>query len=466
MWNALTATAVAALALTGARSTQPPEIARHTCANGLEVLVVERHAVPLVTIELAGRNGSMTETPDYNGLSHLWEHMFFKANAVLPDQEAWLQRARELGLSWNGTTNTERVNYFVSTTKDNFRDAMAFMRDAVTTPLFDEREFERERVVVTGEIDRNEANPYYHFYVEVQKRVFWKYFSRKNPLGSRETVLAATIEQMREMQRRYYIPNNMVLMVTGDVEAEQVFALADELYAGWRRGPDPFVEHPLVEHPPIPKTEVVVVEQPVGIVSGSLVWHGPSTVGPGVELTYAADLLAAAIAEPSSRFQRSLVDSGACVAAGFSWYTQRNTGPVTASFTATPEKVDQCLEALLAELPRMREADYLTDQEMRNAAFAMEVQEVRARESASQLASTLTFWWTSAGLDYYLGYVDRLYAVERAEIAEFMDRYVLGEPFVFGVLVSPEMRAGGLDQAHFDALLAKAPAELGVEVAR
>src|SRR5690242_3276539 len=146
-------------ALSAAPAAAAPSIESHTCANGLTVLVAESHALPLVTVEIAAKNGSMTESPEYNGLSHLYEHMFFKANKALPSQEAYMARTRELGMVWNGTTNTERVNYFFTTTSDHTKDAMVFMHDAIVTPIFDAKELDRERVVVTGEIDRNEANP-------------------------------------------------------------------------------------------------------------------------------------------------------------------------------------------------------------------------------------------------------------------------------------------------------------------
>src|SRR5208282_6160230 len=112
------------MVLASAPALAAPPILSRTLPNGLEVLVVEFPGSPLVTVEIAVRNGSMTEPPDYNGLSHLYEHMFFKANAALPDQEAFLARGRELGLDWNGSTNTERVNYFFTTTTDHFADAM------------------------------------------------------------------------------------------------------------------------------------------------------------------------------------------------------------------------------------------------------------------------------------------------------------------------------------------------------
>lgn len=79
--------------------------------NGLEVVVIENHKVPLATIEIAVKNGAYTEGPEYSGLSHLFEHMFFKANKDYPDQEKFIARTEELGMIWNGTTGDERVNY-------------------------------------------------------------------------------------------------------------------------------------------------------------------------------------------------------------------------------------------------------------------------------------------------------------------------------------------------------------------
>jgi zinc protease len=69
--------------------------------NGLEILVIENRSVPLITVEICVKNGAFTEPPEYSGLSHLYEHMFFKANEKIPNQ-----------MVWNGTTGNERVNYF------------------------------------------------------------------------------------------------------------------------------------------------------------------------------------------------------------------------------------------------------------------------------------------------------------------------------------------------------------------
>ena len=453
----LRALLLSACLVASATPAAPPPLQQRVLPNGLTVLVAEDHSQPLVTVEIAAHNGSLTEPPDYNGLSHLYEHMFFKGNQVTPDQAAWLSRARALGMVWNGTTNTERVNYYFTTTSEKFPDALAFMRDAIVTPRFDPQELEKERVVVTGEIDRNESNPFYYLFHESSQRIWWKYPSRKDPLGNRQTVLKASVAQMKTIKERYYVPNNSLLVVTGDVKAEDVFERAGTLFATWKRAPDPFAKFPLVQHPPLPQTSVVLVQQPVGSVTGTLTWHGPSAKGDELNHTYAADLMGFAVAEPSSKFQRALVDSGACASVSFSWFTQVNVGPVTVSFDATPQTVDQCIAAIRSELEKMSAPDYLSDEEMANAAFHAEMDAVREREKPSELAHTLSFWWTSAGLDYYLGYVANLKKVSRPQMAAFLDRYVLGKPFVLSVMVSPEAAKGGLDLQHFEKLVDAKP---------
>src|SRR5712664_1562237 len=128
-------TQVVVLTFAGAALPSPPPIQSRRLQDGLQVLVVENHSVPLVTVEIAAKNGSMTESPNYNGLSHLYEHMFFKANAVIPNQEAYLARMRQLGMEFNGSTGTERVNYYFTTTIDHLDESMVFMRDAIVSPL-------------------------------------------------------------------------------------------------------------------------------------------------------------------------------------------------------------------------------------------------------------------------------------------------------------------------------------------
>ena len=456
----------AALALSATAQAAPVPLVHHVCPDGLEVVVSEMHATPLVTVEIAAHEGAMTEDDRFNGVSHLYEHMFFKGNAVQPDQVAFMQRMRALGMEFNGSTGTERVNYFFTTTSDHFADQMAFMRDAIATPLFDAKELERERVVVTGEIDRNESDPSYHLRHTVGQHVFWKYPTRKDPLGKRSSVLAATVDMMRTIQKRYYVPNNSILVVTGDVKADDVFAMADKLYASWTKADDPFKRFPLPEHPPLRGSEVLLVAQPVEDLTASMVWMGPSTIGPSVKDTYAADLLSQLAGDPGSRFQKTLVDSGLCVGVGLWYDTERHTGTMEMDLEATPDKVDACVAAVVAELPKLKSADYFADEELRNAVHGYVVGRALSRETTGGRAHSVTGAWASSSLEYDAGYEDNLKVVTRDGIAGVLDRWVLGKPFVLGAMASQKVIDAGLTEERLGKLVGvtvktKAPATKG-----
>jgi zinc protease len=421
-----------------ARQFQQAQLVNRVLPNGLEVIVLEDHSVPLVTIEMAVKNGSYTEPPELNGLSHLYEHMFFKANRAVANQEDYLKTIGQLGIAYNGTTREEVVNYYFTTTSPNLPTAMQFMRDSARYPLFDDREFEREREVVIGEIDRNESNPYYYLNKEMNDRLFFKYQSRKNPLGNRQTVSSATTAMMRLIQSRYYVPNNSALVVTGDVKPEEIFNLAQKFFGDWtRRDKDPFAEFPLMEHPALPKSEGAIITQPIQNVVINIGWHGPS-IGKDNPSTYAADVFSFILTQPNSRFQRDLVDTGLATAVGIGYYTQRNVGPISIIAQTTPDKARALTKAIYNEVAHFNDKDYFTDDQLETAKALLEADDLYSREKLDDYTHTLSFWWASTGLDYFRGYLPRLRATSRADISRYVTTYIQGKPHVGLALISEE----------------------------
>jgi len=427
-------------ATTAAATARVPEaeILNKVLTNGLEVIVLQDHSVPLVTIELGVKNGSYTEPPELNGLSHLYEHMFFKANRAVANEEDYVKTIGQLGVAYNGSTREEVVNYYFTTTSPNLRTAMQFMRDSARYPLFDPREFERERQVVIGEIDRNESNPYYYLNREMYAHLFSRYPSRKAPLGNRQTVSTATTDMMRLIQGRYYVPNNSALVVTGDVNPEEVYSLVQEFFGDWpRREKNPFVEFPLVEHPPLTSSEGVVIKQPVQNVIFSIGWHGPS-IGKDNAATYAADVFSFILRQPNSHFQRALVDSGLVNGADLGYYTQRNVGPIIFTAITTPDKAQAALRAIHTEIAHFNDKDYFTDEQLESAKALLEADDLYSREKLSEYAHTLTFWWASTGIDYFRGYLPTLRQTSRADISRYLTTYIQGKPHVSLALISEE----------------------------
>jgi zinc protease len=243
---------------------------------------------------------------------------------------------------------------------------------------------------------------------------------------------------MRTIQNRYYVPNNSALVVTGDVKPEEVFRVAQEIFGSWKkRETDPFKEFPLVEHPPLAKSEGIIVEQPVNNVLIQIGWHGPS-IGKDNPATYAADVFSYILTQPDSRFQRALVDSGLVVAADVTYYTQRNVGPITLTLVTTPEKAKPALVAAYAEFAKFTNADYYTDEELSNATTLLESRDLFEREKLSDYAHTLSFWWSSTGVEYFRGYHKNMRAVSRQEINRYVKTYIQGKPHIGIALISTQ----------------------------
>jgi zinc protease len=426
-------------ALQAQRAELERRIRRDTLANGLEVIVVENHGVPLATLEVDARNGSFTQSPTYEGLSHLYEHMFFKSNARYPLPEQFVARASELGAVFNGTTTEERVNYYLTVPSDSTMPGLDFLAAALRTPLFRSDELESERAVVIGEYDRAESNPFYALTTATGKALWGTSWSRKNPLGERAVILSTTPEQMRTIQHKYYVPNNIALIVAGDVVADSIFAAAHRLFDDWPRAADPFVTDPIPPVPPLTRNIAVIVEQPVNTVLVIRQWQGPGAHADPAA-TYAADVFSDVLNQPGSRFQRKLVDSGLWQSLLVNYYTLNNVGPITISGEVAPDKLRDAIAALDQELAAVVAPGYITTDAVDGVKQQRIVQTMESLERASGFAHQLGFWWAVTGMEYFFSYNDTMAKQTPADLRSYASRYILGKPHVTGILLSPETR--------------------------
>ena len=426
-------------ALHAQRAELEKRIKRQVLANGMEIIVVENHGVPLTTIEAEARNGSFTQPEKYEGLSHLYEHMFFRANAKYARPEEFVSRASELGAVFNGTTQEEDVSYYLTVPSDSTQPALEFISAALQSPLFLRDELERERAVVIGEYDRRESDPFYALQKQMGLALWTTAWPRKDPLGERNVILATTPDQMRSIQNKYYVPNNLALIVTGDVIADSIFASAKRLFGGWARAADPFVADPIPPIPPLTRNVGIVVEQPVNSVLVMMQWQGPGAHA-DVPATYAADVFSDVLNQAGSRFQTKLVDSGLWQSLVVNYYTLNQVGPITISGEVAPGKLREAVAALSAELNEVVKPGYITADAVEGVKRHRIVDAMEQLERSSGFAHQLGFWWAVTGMDYFYGYVDTMAKQTPADLRSYAQKYIIGKPKVTGVLLSPETR--------------------------
>ncbi len=409
--------------------------------NGLEVLVIEDRTVPLITVEISVRNGSYTEDPEYNGLSHLYEHMFFKANKDIPNQEAFLDRTNELGMQWNGTTSNERVNYYFTLNKKFLTEGLQFMNSAIRYPMFDEKEMKNENPVVDGEFQRAESQPQYWLYNDLQHRLWGDLYSRKNVIGDHNIILTATTAKMQVIQGKFYHPNNSILVIAGDANHDEVFRKAADIFESWpNSGFDPFAKYPVPEFKPLTKSEFFFTENPNAKNNIFMrAYHGPDTRN-DAKATYAADVFSFILQQKSSKLQQEMVDSGLAFFVNANYQTCKYVGPIMVTMVPNPAKMKEAIAKLDEQISQWANDDYFTDAQLETAKTQLAIDDARTHEKTSEFIHTVTYWWASATIDYYTNYVDNLKKVTRDDIRQYVNRYIKNKPHITGILTTAEKR--------------------------
>jgi zinc protease len=405
-----------------------------TLPNGLDVIVVPSPGVPIATIELVVKNGAFTQPPEYAGLAHLFEHMFFKANDSYPEPDEFLDRAASLGALFNATTREELVSYYLTVVADSVEGGMRFLNAALRGARFRPDELAREKQVVLGEYDRAESSPWFRLDETIGRQLWGSFWSRKNTIGDRTVIQRVTPEQMRTIRDLYYVPNNSALIISGQVDAAPMFALAERVFGSWPRGEDPFAKAPIPDVPPLEKDLGIIVEEDVNAVTVQMQWHGPSA-SKDTDATFAADVYSDILNQASSRFQERLVESGLWQGVIVNYYTLNHVGPITVSGQTSPERLRDALKALNVELAATLEPGYFKADELEAVKAHRAVTTAFGQERASEHSHTIGFWWSVVGLDYHLRYIDAMAAQTPADLQRYARTYIVGKPRITGVML-------------------------------
>ncbi|MBS1599678.1 MAG: insulinase family protein [Bacteroidetes bacterium] len=408
--------------------------------NGLEVVVIENSKVPLATIEIAVKNGAYTEGPEYSGLSHLFEHMFFKTNRDYPTQQKFIKRTQELGMDFNGSTNVERVNYYFTFDKDSLKQGLQFMNVAIRFPIYRIEDMQKERPVVDGEFQRAESDPGFQLWYECQKKLWGDLLTRKNPIGDHNIINTATPEKMMVIKGKYYHPNNSVLVICGDVKHEQSFALVKEIFGDWpSSGFNPIEKYPIPDFKPIEATQYFVKESSIAQTPYVMYWwQGPDYRHDSASMI-AADVFNTILKMNSSKWQQALVDKGLATYASVSYSADKYVGPINVFVVPNPNKLKECNDEVLHQVSMWAQNDYFTDEQLEDAKQTIRRNDIRAQEKPSSLPNQLTYSWCSTSLDYNTDYLSNCMKVTREDIQRYVNKYITGKSYIAGMIINPEM---------------------------
>jgi len=203
-----------------------------TLDNGLDVIIKEVHSAPIVAVYLWCKTGSINETDHEHGISHFYEHMFFKGTEKRGVGE--IDRAiKSLGGYNNAFTSKEYTAYYVVLPAENFSLAADVLIDAIRNSSFSREEIQKELGVIKEEINRKEDNPIGKLYEEIFKIIFPGTPYSHPVLGTKTSISEFTKEDFKNYLSKFYVPNNMTAVVIGDVKTGDAIKEFEKLTAGW-----------------------------------------------------------------------------------------------------------------------------------------------------------------------------------------------------------------------------------------
>jgi len=244
--------------------------------NGLRVLVHEDRSIPIVAVNVWYHVGSGYEEPGRTGFAHLFEHIMFEGSGNVPrgDFDRLLEAA---GGTNNGTTNTDRTNYFEAVPSNALELALWLEADRMGLLLddMDQRKLDIQRDVVKNERRQSYENrPYGMFWETASAATYPEGHPYSwSTIGSMEDLSAATLDDVESFFRRYYVPNNAVLAIAGDVDAATVEPMVRRLFGWIPRGAH--VERPDVPVPALEATRYITLEDRVTLPQINLLWRTP-----------------------------------------------------------------------------------------------------------------------------------------------------------------------------------------------
>jgi zinc protease len=423
----LVTVALAAWPIAGQETTRITEvegITEYRLDNGLRFLLFPDASKPTATVNVTYFVGSRHEAYGETGMAHLLEHLVFKGTPDHPDID---EELTEHGARPNGTTSFDRTNYFETfpSTDENLEWALDLEADRMVNSFISGDDLESEMTVVRNEMESGENSPFGVLLARTRATAYLWHNYGKDVIGARSDVEGVPIDRLQAFYRKYYQPDNALLIVTGKFETERALELIADHFGDIPR-PDRSDGNTLWDtytREPVQDGERTVTLRRVGEVQIVLMSHH---VPPGSHVDFAPiDILSQILGDqPSGRLYRGLVEPGLAASTGAFAYQLREAGPL---LTFARVRSEDDLSAAVAAMDRVLVnaiEDPLTSEEVDRAKTALLNGFEQAFNNPERIARQLSEWAAMGDWRLFFLHRDRIEAVEPQDVRRVATEYL------------------------------------------
>jgi len=388
--------------------------------NGLVVLIEERPVSPIVAIVTHVKTGYFDEPDDVVGISHVFEHMFFKGTSRRPGPEDIARETKALGGVLNAGTGYESTTYYVAVPVDNFEQALDIQFDALTDPLLDPKELSKEIEVVIQEAKQKLDNPSAFSLEKMWENAFERHRIRRWRIGYPGQLRRITRDDLIKYYEDRYTPENIILAIAGGIESGAALQLVNQLYS----------DIPTRKTVPNPSPEEI--EQAnlkylrlKGDINQKLIQIGfqaPRIIDSDYyPLSVAVDILGDG---RSSRLYQSIMEEKRLASSIGSFYSAyRDVGVVTITSELLADDPSELIKSVFEEIEKLKK-EPIRRTELEKIKNTIETDLLFEQEQVLGRANRLAFFEALGDWKLSDEFVERLRKVDAADVARAAARYL------------------------------------------
>ncbi|OAI57573.1 pseudouridine synthase [Planctomyces sp. SCGC AG-212-M04] len=409
-------------------------ITEYRLGNGLRILLFPDPSKPQVTVNLTVLVGSRHEGYGEAGMAHLLEHMVFKGTPTFPEVPKVL---KEHGATFNGTTWLDRTNYYetMPATDDNLEFGIKLEADRMINSFVKKEDLDSEMTVVRNEFERGENSPERILSQRMMSAAYEWHNYGKSTIGNRADIERVPIESLRRFYKKFYQPDNAILVVAGDFKPEKALAYAEKYFGAIPR-PERVLETTYTEEPPQDGERVVYLRRVGDVALAGAVYHICS--GPHPDYAPMDVLQHILTAAPSGRLYKQLVETRMATRVEGSAYALHDPGILSLMATVAKANEPQDVLSRMTEIVESVGDEGVTKEEVDRAVrFWMKTWELSMTDS-QQTAIQISDWAAQGDWRLLFIYRDRLEKVTPEEVKAVAKKYLTRNNRTAGLFLPSE----------------------------
>ncbi len=410
------------------------DVKEYQLKNGLKLLVVENHKAPIVTFQIWYRIGSRDEPKAKTGISHLLEHMMFKGTKNY-GPKTFSRLIQKNGGIDNAFTTKDYTMYYENLSSDRLELALELEADRMENLLIRPEDVRYERSVVMEERRmRYEDDPQNLLYEEVIATAFLVHPYRNPVIGWMDDIAALGPEDLRHHYGCFYRPDNAVVVVAGDVRAEDVYSLVKKHFGTIAPSTPSLCKGRVTKEPPQQGKRIVYLKKEARLPYVMLAYHVPSF--PHRDAA-SLDVLSTIISGKSGLLYKRLVRKDRIALNVFASYSGLYKDPFLFLFGGTPRpgiKAEELVEAILKEIESIKK-NPPTEHELQKARNQVEASFIMGQDSIFFQAELLGMFEMIGGWQLIDDYLKAIQTVTKEDVVQAARSYFREENLTVGILI-------------------------------